>query len=878
MAISAGLQLKFLKERPYKVDVNMGIYQKHWVHLNLPTTACNYICELISKALNIETNKKTGKADDLIELQFIGTLNALGLLLRLEGQEQLSFMKSKWEDHQKKSDKHPNKHPYVDSIINNIFKLHLERRDIIQSVLAQCCFVREMPVDFSKPFKSEDIENYLKLTTDMFTHFKIVNETHEHAHIIYNSLKGNEIDIFDTSEFSFNYEYVLRYIVEHRRVLTPELINAIHYVLKVIPLSLRENSSSSMKSASCIIHIIKQILTLYPVKDMQIHKLFLTDLDIYRKWPMPVGYMANEVCDIILEEMKTPSINLIMALREILPLIDFLVGETEDLENNITHIAYVVGDDSPETDYIIKYNIENVELGTILDAHQYRCLLVAYIVTSDPSVIPQSWGAPAIALQNLLIHLAGVGLRDIFIVYCRLLNILEKLHDFDNIVESKNILKSVLGELLNDIMKMNDESGEIKQGVLKVFKDMDTLIPPFPYGHLRELGRVNVKDKQMFKGKGTNKKENTSYVEYDYNSALSYDRIIKLMEANRKPTLPLHEQPLKFVIIGGDIELNYFLQDFLQVYMTNPKLFVSVDFRIYLIPTKNFALAQLVASKDVWYQRNVYIPFNTNPLIPKLDPQQDNLKANNDGDKEKLFPFDMKESLIQTYLREATYKFCPVVYEILCFYQPMTNTSPKPDLYVYFCEYVDIGSSVLIWKQKLQDKKKAKDKEPFDTSDYKNIRTFSVDLKIKVDVCEFTGFAPKKTDETVIRSVHDLSINNVSREYMKTPTPIPTSGWLEMAYIDADNHTQEDKAMKNKDKFKKLKPDQINTAFTALYTMLHIKSATITSVQNAGIEFIADGRLFSGFTCLVIQPVKNYGVQQDCNFTLPIMSFLPVQL
>ena len=83
--------------------------------------------------------------------------------------------------------------------------------------------------------------------------------------------------------------------------------------------------------------------------------------------------------------------------------------------------------------------------------------------------------------------------------------------------------------------------------------------------------------------------------------------------------MPLHTEPLRLLVVGGDQEINKVCSLLGDIYYENPFLLRSLDIRIYIIPSKDCALAQFIAVRDPWYQRYLYLPFMEDILIPKLD-------------------------------------------------------------------------------------------------------------------------------------------------------------------------------------------------------------------------------------------------------------------
>lgn len=845
--------------------------------MNQPAQALQYVCELISKVIAHE-NKKGSKHEDFVELHFISTLNTCALLLKLEGEDQLKQARIKWEEHSKKTSM-PNQHPYTQRVVNNIFMLHIEKEDIIGSVISQACFMRDLDITYD-PFKYEDVAAQYKKSTDMFQHFRSWQYLPEHTTIMHQALRNKEMEILDTGEFCFNYEYFVRYMQENKRVTTRELLDSFRALFKSLPMAVSDAPHSSQISATCLLHVLKQTITLYPVEEMENLKAVMLEMSNLRKWPLPTGLLANDVFQILLQEMKCPGHALRMYLRENIPMIDVLLSDTEDLDSNVTIAAHCLYEKTPEMECILSINRNNIKATPNLEPHQYRCLIIIHILQCMTSIMQDKVAAHILSLSN----------RNIFIIYSRMMNILDKCDELTNVADARSIQEGVFKELLTEILKLSEGATPSKTLMQKILEgEYSTFVPPAPIHQFEELNHTTIKPREMKTGllvalnnlKKAEKREIPVVIEYEYTNNVK--KFIDIFKATKKPAMPLHEAPIKFCIMGGDYELHCFLQDLLAMFKTKnlDKLFLNTDIRVYLVPTKYCTLAHYLAAKDHWYQRNIWIPFRANPLVPRvsqasLDAGKTMQAETMQSDKDKeIFPYVIKESLIQTYLREATIKYNPVVFEVICFTNLPQEKNPEPDAIFYCMQYLEIGASVLVHKLKVE-KKLPPETPYFELEDHKSLKDFNIALKISAKHCEFTGV--NNSEDTASKTIHDLVINNVPREYMKTCMPVPNSGWLEVAYLENDNNKSLMKAYESKDKMKKVRGDHINAAFTALYTQMHVSSISLTANKGEGFEMVIDGKLYEQkYNTIIVQPVDSKGFLKDKNFTLPIMTFLPIQ-
>jgi len=852
----SSLDFKFIKNKPYKVSLAYGKYQTFWQRMATPTTASSYLAELLGKVMHLESGKKQLKQDDLIELEMIATMYGLALNHQIGD---LQGIKLKSEDISKKAE------PIHQKIITNI-KMLIEQRDIISSIISQCCFAREMNEE-GKP------------TLDPFAYFKTVKRHADHTSSFYQALRIKELEILDTGEFSFTYEYLVKYMSKNKRQITPELVKGVTQAIKSIKMSLKESPEAAQIGACAITHLVRQIITFYPTNEIEILKEFAAGIETFRKWPLPVGIMADTCFKIIMNEMRSPGAMYRDYMRENFPLVDFLRNDNGDFDETLSHIVHCFTEETLEVDDILNYNSYNLETESRLDPHYLRSLVIAYILSSTTD------DSKALITEVI----SGLNFQEVFIIYTRMLHVLEKASELDNITECKNVQKTTFNELLREIKK--DEQASNKSSLIKVFKDNPSLVAPIPVANLRLLERPAEKGKDSYHKKtlsGAFDRRSTVQDQLAHVDKLSSFvlKILAILEASKKPDMPLHEGPVKFMIIGGEAEIYNFIQDLLKAYENRPHLFRRADLRLYLVPTSHSPITHYLAARDYWYQRYIYIPFLHSPILPKMEytprNQQDFItKSVSDistSDKRTVFPALMKENLLQSFVREANFKFCPVVYQAKCFSGYYDDTKEiKPDKIIYFFQYIDIGAGVMRYKQRLE-KKLPSDTPFYDLEGNKLIKKFYLDLKIKAEYCEMSGYT-HKSDEVVIRSIHDLSINNVPREYIRSALPYPTSGWLEVSYLDFENFKYEDNAMKDKDKFKKLKPDHINAAFSALYTNIHVKKISIwTNDREQAFDFVIDGQLTEHYRRIDISPVKILNHPSGPYFTLPFATFFPVQM
>ena len=91
-----------------------------------------------------------------------------------------------------------------------------------------------------------------------------------------------------------------------------------------------------------------------------------------------------------------------------------------------------------------------------------------------------------------------------------------------------------------------------------------------------------------------------------------------IRQAYENPYLPLHTEPLRILVVGGDAEINSVCNILGNIYdgierfepknnagkKFKPHMLKNLDIRVYIIPSRDCALAQFLAVKDPWYFRS----------------------------------------------------------------------------------------------------------------------------------------------------------------------------------------------------------------------------------------------------------------------------------
>ena len=882
-------------------DLKPTAYLGFWDSLvESPENTLQFITELIRQLILSEGSKKSPKAtnSENILATMVMTLFSKRTKLFMQDQDKsrlsvLKELEKEWLTHIKSP-----KNPFSIEIIKCFFSLVLrnDEQEFLRGVVDQLCRV---PSEAKAILKLNGLSNIKENVpdTDLSKFFKELNEYYSRIDSFqknfyqdnqpfYSVLFQDKLDLLETGERAYLYEGFLGHMQDCRaRDSMPEVIyQTLLENLKLIPYIAKKYPKKSEETALFTLHLIKNLFVYFPLtpssfKTMNIQdilKSFITRIDIFRRWPFPVGLLASELLNILFSESKTLGNAFRYKIREDIPKIDFLYYNDKKDEVKPLHTAYCITEDQDASmvgGIMTQNQLKFESLKNYLDSHKLRLVMIAYIL-----------GLQEKTSTDFLKHLAGVNDRDIFLIYCRILNIIEKCEELDSYIDIKNIEEKALGEIIKEIENMPSESPDKSEFISMFFGDHHVILPKYPDISLRSLTTFanNLKKNSIFAGKNLDLSMPMENNNYNYSV-----KIMEILEKIKHMNLPLHQEPFKLCIFGGDQEFQSIVQDLGSVYKKNGNLFENIDFRIYIIPTKPNTLARYLASQDRWYCQHVYLPFINDLLLPRLDASEaaggSNIVASSAMGRvetmtfhiEKRFlPFEMKENMIQSYLREANRMLHLKAYEVLCYKEKHSDVKDKiPDQKLYFGLYVEIGRSVEAAILK-QGKKNLNEDSIFDLKEKGLLKTTYLDLELETFALDFLNNLYES--ETVRLRINNLKINNVYKEGFEGNMPMPNADWLELSYIDYENSRQEDYSMKKKNLFKKHTTEQMQNAFFSLHTNISIAKVVIKESTNKQFDLNVDGKVYGPFGQVVVQSLC--GSENKNQMTLPIMTYLPLNL
>ena len=238
-----------------------------------------------------------------------------------------------------------------------------------------------------------------------------------------------------------------------------------------------------------------------------------------------------------------------------------------------------------------------------------------------------------------------------------------------------------------------------------------------------------------------------------------------------------------------------------------------------------------------------------------------------------LIPHEIKETAIQTYIREATRSIPVKVFEIQCFGNT-NGTLNNPDQTIYFCQYLQLGACVEA--ERLKQSKKTSSESYLDLKEKGLLKISFIELEIKTICVDYMGNDTR--EDSIKVQVHNLKANNVYTEYFEGTAPSPNTNFLELNYIDFENSKQHDKNLKHKMMFKKFNREQMQNAFFSLHVSIPVLSLEIASVNNKDkFDIMVDGKLFGPFAMIKVFPVMS-NEKKDFGLSIPFMTFLPIEI
>ena len=421
-----------------------------------------FIAELIRNIIAIENHKKTSKCISMENLAL--TLSTVVLFRKINLDKAriiLPEIEKEWYNHIesfKKKDKNYCLNTFSLSIISSIFSaINLDIKKKVFSIMGTLFSINPELLTEENFFE----ENKQKIMNELneeilriFFYIKNYNSTIENT-ILSNFLPDNDSNLAQ-GENGYCYEGILRLIQisknPEEKSISNIILDNITKTLKIgiIFITMPNNSGPFNENIQngifvntmiTVLHFLKQWLTYFPLfgfeeqSEQQILKELIPQIDIFRKFPFPVGFLANELLNLLFSESKTLGNSYRFKLREEIPQIDFLYYEIKKEDPRPLHTAYCISNEKENfvVSSILNQNNSIFEKSDVIDAHILRVFVIAHVFyCHERDSLP------------FISHLSGLNDNDVFLIYCRLLNIIDKCEELDSIVDIKNIQQKVI--------------------------------------------------------------------------------------------------------------------------------------------------------------------------------------------------------------------------------------------------------------------------------------------------------------------------------------------------------------------------------------------------------------------------------------------------
>ena len=863
------MDLSFL--RSGKGSISLPQFLSFWTD-SLPLSF--YINELLRYYIEIEKSRKSSgvSLEHTISTLYFLVLSGRYEVTDSEFQTCFEEARQRWDYHRQG---HESFSPLLDEIMATILNAPNNPDDHIHLIFSHSLL-------FSPRISSHaDISynNYLGQQFKAVTNHDITN--YQSKGFPYLS-QNPAFCILEKAEFILNYTFIKSYLTT-AGYIPVSILDLFHRKIQEIIINLRGND---FKLAQCsllpLLHMLENILTAFPIISYDSMDALIIDLDILRRWPLPYGAAADKLMHMIIKELKSPGSAVRYRIREEFPMIDYHtpVFELHDSQALGRASGYLILDSSDSIESSFFYMIESINKAhnkeklqevikklaavfpvntTSVYAHVNRTLIVLFVFSLFLEITTTD-----------LSHMAGLSSENLFSLYKRILQMVEKIEG-EEMDRARTLQEWFVLELFEEVKTLkSDRTNPLTEPLFVYLSEFEIFFPKVPQHALTVIDLAQC-DPQAEAGEATGYIINTSS-----EAIASDDLIIDIFRQVCGPSEHL-SFPIKIILTGSDAVTHRTLKSYMNCLISS-KYMAESDIRFYSVPTYQVTntLAMYLASVDAWYTRHVYLPLHMRPWVPRLEAKidQKHLPKKESafdphfatGVTDKNLPAVMCEALIQDYLSEATHVIPINIYRVKCY----RNDLSVPDEIIPMCMYLEMGA--IPAAKRLQDLNSSfKDKSYLEVIESKAFRFRSITLQLQVSQMDLMG-NHCGIDECVVRHIYSLSIGNVPREQDKCMAPVPQAEWLELSFIERDSAEQEANLLKEVKKKKSKQPQsQTNIAISSLYSNLHISGGKISMGEVGDTDIVVDGMLYGPFKQVVVEPWIG---EDSLQIALPLYTYL----
>lgn len=824
---------------------------RFWSAVSSPTEAFVYMQELYKSVFAL-ISKKSKKNFDVLN-KHLATIYTVALFMKMDP---ASVQDKEWQATFSQSIKshldsyltsNKNAHRLISHILQFSYVLMKSTakeefdKPIIRPLLSAITFTYDIPIPETNYV--ENLEIYLltnQSSFDIFEHFiesiaPLSKEAMAHIN-----------DLEETGEFCFAFEG-FKEILLQSKINNETFVDTITEKAKFLRVYQKHCPYEAYKGALACFHVIKTMLVFCPIANLESLRRIIEEFEMFRRWPFPVGVVANEVIDLLFENMRSPFASYIFQTRENIPAVDFF--NIDNQHRQISLKLHCLFDYNPIVQRIIIQNQNRHKTFDQLNANSLRTLVVLSIFRATCKDIDDKFVREFCSLEPITI----------FKMYCCAMSIIDKIEDLVSVKDARELLGKRLESLKNDIKEQYSkvQGNKPNQEVIDFTKKNLKWLPSVFHYEFdpwnQPLGN------------------SIGFMESQESEGNLDTRLKDVLQEQKRLDLPLHRKPINLLVYGSQKELSRFVNALGKVYRMDSKLLINADFRFFYIPTHECNIASFLAQNDFWYQRHIYVPF----LYPTLEPmvRRPEGPGNEEGKKETSYkevgqleqnavhqlPFVLQERLIQSFCFDAQNVLNVRVYQLECWERYEKDS--KPNLTRYFFNYLTMG----LKNPSRKDKKKIVIKDI-------NIKTFSVEMNGDIPEDDTIGYSENTTNMV---SLGLYNFPSADPNYLG-PDPSPNSNWMELVYLDEEGYKQEHKLLKDEKNLKKFQEQEIKVAVSALYTNLHVHTCEISS-KTSSFEMEVDGVPIPPYSHARITPV--WGSENKSHFlTVPFMTFVPLNI
>lgn len=819
-------QFGFLKTG--RAQLSQRTYCDFWKHVETPQFRGYFCYKLVKYISNCEKSRKgTGVSVDVA----LATL-ALLLLLRMPSDDEelrrsLEEARRTWS-HFRSS--HPTSNPLTDEMITTLLSIALEgeREDTLRLLLLHSCAMT------TPPDRLADLR-YRDLAGDLVQ----VQNLADLKHLSLDAPQPH-FALLESGAAALCHSYV-QFVIAQTMTLTPAHLSLYHSLLTEVCRHAKDGNAVVTEAIVLpLLHSLESALRRFPLLSYDLLERLAEQLDLLRRWPLPVSAAAQRLLELLFQENKVVGSTLVEALREGFRFVDSCLPLEHDWEHDKTDLASAfIWAEAESADFNLLCFLEALSQRHFFERLRAAASAARQEVNGDPIALL----AHAYRIQVLLFlharynalhpqdlsHISGFSLQDVFHLYQRVLRMGEMVQDLEADM-AHQLLGESMTDLLNEMERLHSDSSNPLTQVLLVFlSGNDAFTPQLPPNYL-----CLVEDSQQ---------------------------LLRIAQRSQDPENPFHGVPIRMIVAGTDSTLHSFLRGAMDT---------SLDLQVFVLPlqTGRNSLAQHLASIDAWYARYVYVPFAKRPFVPRFEHDRrlrksidpDETSRSMEDSTEDNAPTRALEGLLQDFLREARCVLPLRLYEVKCWRSP--NRSTPPDFRLPLALYAEVGLPAALLRAKQTEEFAGK--TATEILESKHFRYTPPILSLRALEMDLLGRTLLHEEESM-KEVRTLCVSNVPRESDCWAEALPAAEWLELALLEERAASEE--ALVRKRKAKQPLSD-LRLALCALYTNLHVLEVSIRC--DRGCDVVVDGVLYGPVGALEIGPWEtDQGWAQ-----LPIMTFL----